>query len=132
MTAIRETTATKRRRFRQLFPERSDYLHLSRHWHTDLLAGLTVAVVALPLALGFGIASGLGAFAGLITSIIAPYSVTAIGDPGTLQTALTIPGGVSQTLESLGGTVSISQQNSVTIRSVRVLPSDKNVKPQGR
>lgn len=79
MTAIRETTATKRRRFRQLFPERSDYLHLGRHWHTDLLAGLTVAVVALPLALGFGIASGLGAFAGLITSIIAGVLAALLG-----------------------------------------------------
>ncbi len=30
----------------------------------DLLAGLTVAVVALPLALAFGVTSGLGAQAG--------------------------------------------------------------------
>nr|WP_277605329.1 SulP family inorganic anion transporter [Glycomyces sp. L485] len=37
----------------------------------DLLAGLTVAVVALPLALGFGVASGLGAAAGLATAVVA-------------------------------------------------------------
>ncbi|WP_331768345.1 SulP family inorganic anion transporter [Embleya sp. NBC_00896] len=37
----------------------------------DLVAGLTVAVVALPLALAFGVASGLGAQAGLITAIVA-------------------------------------------------------------
>ena len=37
----------------------------------DLLAGITVGVVALPLALGFGITSGLGAAAGLITAIVA-------------------------------------------------------------
>ncbi|MBQ0985509.1 SulP family inorganic anion transporter [Streptomyces sp. F63] len=37
----------------------------------DLLAGLTVAVVALPLALGFGISSGLGAEAGLATAVVA-------------------------------------------------------------
>jgi high affinity sulfate transporter 1 len=37
----------------------------------DLLAGLTVGVVALPLALGFGISSGLGAQAGLVTAIVA-------------------------------------------------------------
>ncbi|SDE45359.1 SulP family inorganic anion transporter [Glycomyces harbinensis] len=79
MTITRETTATKRRRFRQLFPERSDFAHAGRHWHTDLLAGLTVAVVALPLALGFGIASGLGAFAGLITSIIAGVLAALLG-----------------------------------------------------
>ncbi|UOE21793.1 SulP family inorganic anion transporter [Thermobifida halotolerans] len=37
----------------------------------NLLAGLTVAVVALPLALGFGISSGLGAQAGLVTAVVA-------------------------------------------------------------
>ncbi|WP_051703962.1 SulP family inorganic anion transporter [Glycomyces sp. NRRL B-16210] len=79
MTTIRETTATKPRRFRKLFPEWSDFAHVRRHWHTDLLAGLTVAVVALPLALGFGIASGLGAFAGLITSIIAGALAAILG-----------------------------------------------------
>jgi SulP family sulfate permease len=38
---------------------------------TDLLAGLTVAIVALPLALAFGIASGLGPQAGITTAIVA-------------------------------------------------------------
>ncbi|MCZ3388867.1 MAG: SulP family inorganic anion transporter [Actinomycetia bacterium] len=37
----------------------------------DVMAGITVGVVALPLALGFGITSGLGAGAGLITAIVA-------------------------------------------------------------
>ncbi len=37
----------------------------------DLLAGLTVAAVALPLALAFGVSSGADAASGLITAIIA-------------------------------------------------------------
>ncbi len=37
----------------------------------DLLAGLTVAAVALPLALAFGVASGTSAAAGLVTAILA-------------------------------------------------------------
>ncbi|WP_425300882.1 SulP family inorganic anion transporter, partial [Nocardia wallacei] len=37
----------------------------------DLLSGLVVALVALPLALGFGISSGLGAAAGLATAVVA-------------------------------------------------------------
>ena len=37
----------------------------------DALAGLTVAVVALPLALAFGVASGLGAAAGMTSAVIA-------------------------------------------------------------
>ena len=37
----------------------------------DILAGLTVAAVALPLALAFGVSSGDDAGAGLITAIVA-------------------------------------------------------------
>lgn len=37
----------------------------------DILAGLTVAAVALPLALAFGVSSGADAGAGLITAIVA-------------------------------------------------------------
>jgi len=46
---------------------------------TNLLAGLTVAFVALPLALAFGIGSGLGAQAGLITAVIAGMIASALG-----------------------------------------------------
>ncbi|WP_189519833.1 SulP family inorganic anion transporter [Streptomyces sindenensis] len=44
---------------------------MARAPRRDLLAGLTVAIVALPLALGFGVASGLGAEAGLATAVVA-------------------------------------------------------------
>ena len=36
----------------------------------DLLRGVTAAVIALPLALAFGVASGLGAVAGLYGAIV--------------------------------------------------------------
>jgi sulfate permease, SulP family len=53
----------------RFLPQRADYRRQSlRH---DLLAGITVAVVALPLALGFGVTSGAGAAAGLATAIVA-------------------------------------------------------------
>ena len=57
------------RRARSLLPRRSDWspVHLRR----DLTAGLMVGFVALPLALGFGASSGVGAQAGLVTAIIA-------------------------------------------------------------
>ena len=58
-------------RLRALLPQRSDYAESRHFWRQDLVAGLTVGVVALPLALAFGITSGLGATAGLITAIIA-------------------------------------------------------------
>lgn len=54
-----------------LLPSRADYRGFSRSWRGDLIAGLTVGIVALPLALAFGVSSGAGAEAGLITAIIA-------------------------------------------------------------
>ena len=45
----------------------------------DLGAGLTVAVVALPLAMAFAIASGLKPEAGLFTAIIAGFIISALG-----------------------------------------------------
>ncbi len=65
--------------FTRLLPQRADYANLPRSWRRDLLAGVTVGVVALPLALGFGIASGLGATAGLITAIIAGFLAAVFG-----------------------------------------------------
>ncbi|EME58435.1 SulP family inorganic anion transporter [Amycolatopsis decaplanina] len=56
---------------RSLLPGREDLRTLTRAPRRDLTAGLTVAIVALPLALGFGISSGLGAEAGLVTAIVA-------------------------------------------------------------
>ncbi len=44
----------------------------------DLLAGLTVAAVALPLALAFGVASGATAAAGLVTAILAGFLMGAL------------------------------------------------------
>ncbi|WP_105967637.1 SulP family inorganic anion transporter [Streptomyces geranii] len=54
-----------------LLPGRSDLAEMRRGPRRDLLAGLTVAIVALPLALGFGVSSGLGAEAGLATAVVA-------------------------------------------------------------
>jgi len=56
---------------RTLLPARSDLVAMARAPRRDLVAGVTVAIVALPLALGFGISSGLGAAAGLVTAIVA-------------------------------------------------------------
>ena len=44
----------------------------------DLMAGLTVAAVALPLALAFGVSSGSTAAAGLVTAIIAGLVIGAL------------------------------------------------------
>jgi SulP family sulfate permease len=52
----------------------------SKHdFGADLLAGLTVGLVALPLAMAFGIASGVTPQAGLYTAIIAGGVISALG-----------------------------------------------------
>jgi SulP family sulfate permease len=54
--------------------------HYSRgDFSKDLGAGLTVGVIALPLALGFGIASGVTPIQGLWTAIIAGALISAFG-----------------------------------------------------
>ncbi|MFJ2237969.1 SulP family inorganic anion transporter [Streptomyces sp. NPDC087859] len=58
-------------RLTALLPGRRDVADMRRGPRRDLLAGLTVAIVALPLALGFGVSSGLGAQAGLATAVVA-------------------------------------------------------------
>ncbi|HTL80157.1 MAG TPA: sulfate permease [Bacteroidia bacterium] len=45
----------------------------------DLLAGVVVGIVALPLAIAFGIASGVTPEKGLITAIIAGFLISALG-----------------------------------------------------
>ena len=45
----------------------------------DLLAGLTVCAVALPLALAFGVSSGASAASGLVTAIVAGVVIALLG-----------------------------------------------------
>lgn len=63
--------ADLRGRLVALLPRRADWTPMRRSPGRDLLAGVTVAIVALPLALAFGVASGLGAQAGLATAVVA-------------------------------------------------------------
>ncbi len=64
----------------------------------DVLAGITVAAVALPLALAFGVSSGADAAAGLITAILAGLFIGAlsggsyqISGPTGAMTAILVP-----------------------------------------
>lgn len=60
-------------------PRRADYAQLPRTWRGDLVAGITVGIVALPLALAFGVTSGAGAEAGLVTAIVAGLVAAVFG-----------------------------------------------------
>ncbi len=70
----------------------------TKKFSQDLLAGLTVGAVALPLALAFGVASGASAAAGLVTAVLAgliigtlsgaPYQIS--GPTGAMSAILII------------------------------------------
>jgi sulfate permease, SulP family len=50
---------------------------------SDLIAGLTVGLVALPLAMAFGIASGVTPQAGIYTAVVAGFLISALGGSRT-------------------------------------------------
>jgi len=50
---------------------------------SDLIAGLTVGLVALPLAMAFAIASGVPPQAGLYTAVVAGFLISALGGSNT-------------------------------------------------
>jgi len=62
-----------------------------KHLRSDLLAGLTTGVVALPLALAFGEASGAGPMAGLWGAIILGFVAALFGGTPTLASGPTGP-----------------------------------------
>ena len=57
--------------FFSFWPHKEEFSRTPPDITSDFFAGLTVAIVALPLAIGFGITSGLSAASGLTTAIIA-------------------------------------------------------------
>ena len=48
----------------------------------DIIAGITVGIIALPLAIGFGIASNVSPAQGIWTAIIAGFLISALGGSG--------------------------------------------------
>ena len=63
----------------KFLPTPSDFQDSRKFWRQDLVAGITVGIVALPLALAFGITTGTGATSGLITAIIAGFIAAIFG-----------------------------------------------------
>ena len=93
--------------------------------------GPAVRVVA---STSFVDAGGPGSGAGVEvdgTVLRPPYRFVAIGEPGTLATALEIPGGVLEVLDQRGAQGVVTQEQSVEITSLRVAPSPRYARPAG-
>lgn len=125
------------RGFRGLLPPRSEFAELVRdHPKRNLTAGVTVAIIALPLALGYGVASGLGAAAGLTTAIVAGAVAAFFGGsnlqvsgPTGAMTAVLAPmvaaygiGGVF-TAAMLAGLMLVLVATTGVARYVRLIPA---------
>ncbi|MFM1825534.1 MAG: hypothetical protein RLZZ37_169 [Actinomycetota bacterium] len=54
-------------------------------------------------------------------TIRSPYIINVIGDPSTLETALRIPGGIVETIQTSDGTVVINKSTTVDIDSIVTL-----------
>jgi len=74
---VREQLWRALSRTSELAPRRADWAHARPA--RDLTAGLMVGLVALPLALGFEVSSGMGAGAGLVTAIVAGVLAAVFG-----------------------------------------------------
>jgi SulP family sulfate permease len=57
--------------------------YTAQQFSHDLVAGITVGLVALPLAMAFGIASGVTPQAGLYTAVVAGFVISALGGSRT-------------------------------------------------
>jgi uncharacterized protein YlxW (UPF0749 family) len=53
------------------------------------------------------------------TPMSPPYSVLAIGDPPTLAAAMNIPGGAMDSVERVGGTMTVQQSATVDVTALR-------------
>ncbi len=89
--------------------------------------GATVRVVASSWFVD-GADSGLEVDGQLLT---APYWLTAIGDPQTMQTALNIPGGVVDNVHNGGGNVIVNQPGTVRVTALHQTGSPRYGQPVG-
>jgi uncharacterized protein YlxW (UPF0749 family) len=58
-----------------------------------------------------------------------PYTVLAIGDPSTLQTALKIPGGVVDTVGQQGAKIDIQQRDTVSVSALQAPTTPQYARP---
>ncbi len=58
-----------------------------------------------------------------------PYRFVVVGDPATLATALSIPGGVVDDVEQRGGRAAVEQSEDVRVTAVRPLPEPRYARP---
>lgn len=62
-------------------------------------------------------------------SVTQPYTMTAIGDPATMSSAMEIPGGLSENVRQLGATIKITQEKEQTVGALHPLTEPRYARP---
>lgn len=65
------------------------------------------------------------------TNLTSPYTVTAIGDPPTMQIALNIPNGVVDDVHTHGGNVTITSPGTVLVSALHPVSNPRYAQPAG-
>jgi uncharacterized protein YlxW (UPF0749 family) len=86
----------------------AEAMEISTPAGTRIRVGVDTWVVGVPGAL---VADGI--------TINPPYTVLAIGDPATLAAAMNIPGGAMDSVERVGGTMTVQQTDTVDVTALR-------------
>jgi uncharacterized protein YlxW (UPF0749 family) len=63
------------------------------------------------------------------TPLFPPYRFVVVGDPGTLSSALAIPGGVVDNVEQRGGTALVEEREAVRVGALRPLETPRYARP---
>lgn len=63
-------------------------------------------------------------------AISPPYTILAIGDPHTMSTAMAIPGGVVESLRSLGATATVTSSQQVKVTALQPTQTPQYAQPE--
>ncbi len=63
------------------------------------------------------------------TKLDLPYTITAIGDPATMASAMDIPGGVTESVRRLGGKATVEQHESLSITALHDVTEPRYARP---
>ena len=85
------------------------------NFRDDAFGGITAAVVALPLSLAFGVASGLGAIAGLYGAIAVGFFAAVFGGTNTQISGPTAPLAVAISVVFISTGESLTQTLTVAV-----------------
>ena len=92
------------------------------HIKGDIFGGLTAGIVALPLALAFGVSSGLGPTAGLYGAIFLSFFAALLGGTNTQISGPTAPmTAVSMVIIGCGSLTRSSQTANLAYAPIQVL-----------